>query len=653
MTEIAIQSNEMHHNDTALINNQPIPHGSNMTIQSNHSSVGSFEDVDDDDDTASSQGSADTVATDTIKNEKELPLPTTPPKRRNRALTVTQHNVQQQPQQAIVSSPIENPMADIKEQIHEFMEEGASISDSDSYLSNDDEQTTTRHKRNQSHRSTISSIHSYVSSASNYDLLLARLGGVNHDQIDTTKENGTTELAFDTPSEEIRKSFDRIHHDAVTKGEDEEIDWEFWSKVISDFSGVAKSEPKILSFHIQKGIPPTLRGMIWQLFAKSKNVQLEEQYMQLLKQEAVYEKAIIRDLPKATFNQHDYFVDGDGSDALFNVIKAYSLYDTEVGYSNGLLYITGPLLLNMPEEEAFCVLVQLMNKYNLRGHFLPQSDLLSQRLFQLEGLVADHLPHIQRHFEAHGIRSNVYAYQWFSTLFAFKFPLDTVYRIYDMIFAEGIETLYRFSIALLQKNQSTILSLEFDELINFLKNDLLEVYKNNSNQLVRDAFQVIIATKRLDRLAKDYQIESARANNEAEAIEALRRQNKALADSIRHLETEYGDLNKEHTEVATELITAKMDIARIHDENEALRQQTNDLKKALETLPAEVEARVKEEMEILYTKNAALVERNSALEDQLAYMENMIIEIKAKYTESENEREGLRQRLADLKRLMG
>ena len=131
----------------------------------------------------------------------------------------------------------------------------------------------------------------------------------------------------------------------------------------------------------------------------------------------------------------------------------------------------------MPEEEAFCVLVQLMNKYNLRGHFLPQSDLLSQRLFQLEGLVADHLPHIQRHFEAHGIRSNVYAYQWFSTLFAFKFPLDTVYRIYDMIFAEGIETLYRFSIALLQKNQSTILSLEFDELINFLKNDLLEVYK--------------------------------------------------------------------------------------------------------------------------------------------------------------------------------
>lgn len=157
----------------------------------------------------------------------------------------------------------------------------------------------------------------------------------------------------------------------------------------------------------------------------------------------------------------------------------------------------------------------------------------------------------------------------------------------------------------------------------------------------------------MERLAKDFQVESARANNEAEAIEALKRQNKSLADSIKQMDSNYSELNKEHTQVASELITAKMDIARIHDENEALHQQSNDLKKALETLPGEVETRVKEEMEILYTKNAALVERNSALEDQLAYMENMIIEIKVKYAESESEREGLRQRLTDLKRLMG
>lgn len=706
MTEAAIRSNndilldstkkEEQNNNTSFIMDKDtlITHGSAITVRSQSSSSLADKSAYYSDDAESSHDSIDTIATNednnnsnNKKSEKDV-IETDISNggggtRRRRALTVTQNSraninnreeketeenaeTENKPSGESFSTTTTNTTAvdnnqalhknnEIQDHIQELQQSTSLIgnqndSDSDSYIGDDDDEDSgerRRHQRIESHRSTISSIHSFASSSSNYDLLLARLGSKDGSSstLNTISNTGGPQ--------EIRTSFERVYNEAVCKGEEEDIDWEFWSKVISDFNGVAKSEPKILSYHIQRGIPPSLRGMIWQLFAKSKNVKLEEQYMQLLKEESVYEKAIARDLPKASFINHDYFQLQDGQEALFNVVKAYSLYDTEVGYSQGLLHITGPLLLNMPEEEAFCVLVQLMNKYNLRGHFLPQSDLISQRLYQLEGLVADNFPHIQRHFEAHGVRSNMYAYQWFSTLFAYKFPLDTVFRIYDMIFAEGIETLLRFSLALLEKNQATILSLEFDDLVNYLKNDLLEIYKENSNQLVKDAFQIHIITKRLDRLAKDFQVESARANNEAEAIEALKRQNKALAESIKQLDNSYTELNKEHTEVASELITAKMDIARIHDENEALRQQSNDLRKALETLPGEVETRVKEEMEILYTKNAALVERNSALEDQLAYMENMIIEIKVKYAESENEREGLRQRLTDLKRLMG
>lgn len=101
--------------------------------------------------------------------------------------------------------------------------------------------------------------------------------------------------------------------------------------------------------------------MIWQLFAKSKNVKLEEQYMQLLKEESVYEKAIARDLPKASFINHEYFTDQDGQEALFNVVKAYSLYDTEVGYSQGLLHITGPLLLNV----SFIMCIHVNKRVNM------------------------------------------------------------------------------------------------------------------------------------------------------------------------------------------------------------------------------------------------------------------------------------------------
>ena len=47
-------------------------------------------------------------------------------------------------------------------------------------------------------------------------------------------------------------------------------------------------------------------------------------------------------------------------------------YDTEVGYTQGVAFIVASLLLNMPDEEAFCVLVRLMDSvrsfYTLAPH---------------------------------------------------------------------------------------------------------------------------------------------------------------------------------------------------------------------------------------------------------------------------------------------
>lgn len=61
-----------------------------------------------------------------------------------------------------------------------------------------------------------------------------------------------------------------------------------------------------------------------------------------------HEKLIRRDLPR-TFPTLDYFKeqDGEGQDMLFNVIKAYSLFDTHVGYCQGLHFVVGVLLLHV------------------------------------------------------------------------------------------------------------------------------------------------------------------------------------------------------------------------------------------------------------------------------------------------------------------
>lgn len=52
-----------------------------------------------------------------------------------------------------------------------------------------------------------------------------------------------------------------------------------------------------------------------------------------------------------TFPNHTYFMSpfGPGQLALYNLLKAYSLLDPEVGYCQGLCFIAGVLLLHVSD----------------------------------------------------------------------------------------------------------------------------------------------------------------------------------------------------------------------------------------------------------------------------------------------------------------
>lgn len=87
---------------------------------------------------------------------------------------------------------------------------------------------------------------------------------------------------------------------------------------------------------------------MWQLMSASKDTELEQTYSQLMRLPSIHEKAIIRDLNR-TFPAHEFFNDkaGIGQNNLLNIMKAYSLYDDEVGYCQGMAFVVGPLLLNV------------------------------------------------------------------------------------------------------------------------------------------------------------------------------------------------------------------------------------------------------------------------------------------------------------------
>jgi hypothetical protein len=133
---------------------------------------------------------------------------------------------------------------------------------------------------------------------------------------------------------------------------------EFWGFVMQEFELVSQREQKRLQQAVQAGIPNKLRGPIWGMMSRSKIPELEREFQRLLPLSSPFEKLIQRDLAR-TFPSHPFFADagGRGQEGLFNVVKAYSLFDPEVGYCQGISFVAGPLLINVRAE---CNLITLI-----------------------------------------------------------------------------------------------------------------------------------------------------------------------------------------------------------------------------------------------------------------------------------------------------
>ena len=103
---------------------------------------------------------------------------------------------------------------------------------------------------------------------------------------------------------------------------------------------------------------------------------------------------------------------------------------------------------------------------------------LHLHLYQFERLLEDLEPALYCHLHRRGASPQLYATQWFLTLFAYRFPLQLVLRIYDLILSQGLEiAILKFGIVLMQKNATKLLEMkDMAALTTYLKERLFDVY---------------------------------------------------------------------------------------------------------------------------------------------------------------------------------
>ncbi|XP_061386790.1 ecotropic viral integration site 5 ortholog isoform X1 [Musca vetustissima] len=447
----------------------------------------------------------------------------------------------------------------------------------------------------------------------------------------------------------------------------EEDIWTTWATILNDWDGALKRKNPCVRELVRRGIPHHFRAIVWQQLCGASDAD-KKQYAEYIKATSACEKVIRRDIAR-TYPEVDFFKekDGPGQEALFNVIKAYSLHDREVGYCQGSGFIVGLLLMHMPEEEAFAVLVQIMQQHRMRDMFKPSMSELGLCMYQLENLVQEQIPEMHIHFQQQGFQTTMYASSWFLTLYTTSLSLNISSLIMDVFLSEGMEFIFKVALALLLLGKDTLLSLDMEAMLKYFQKELPKKVEADPDAFFQLAYSIKINTKRMKKMEKEYQDVKKKEQEEMVELRRLRRENRLLKQRNDLLEAESAELadrlvrgqvsRAEEEETSFAIQTELMQLRRsyleishqLENANEEVRglslrlqENNNSRQSSLDELCMKEEA-LKQRDEMV----SCLLEELVKVRQSLAESEDQIRNLKAKVEELEEDKKTLRETTPD------
>uniref|UniRef100_A0A6Q2YSU3 Rab-GAP TBC domain-containing protein n=1 Tax=Esox lucius TaxID=8010 RepID=A0A6Q2YSU3_ESOLU len=436
----------------------------------------------------------------------------------------------------------------------------------------------------------------------------------------------------------------------------EEDSWILWGRIVNEWEEVRKKKEKQLKDLVRKGIPHHFRAIVWQLLCNAQNMPIKDQYSELLKMTSPCEKLIRRDIAR-TYPEHDFFKeDSLGQEVLFNVMKAYSLVDREVGYCQGSAFIVGLLLMQMPEEEAFCVFVKLMQDYRLRELFKPSMAELGLCMYQFECMIQELLPELHIHFQAQSFHTSMYASSWFLTIFLTSFPLPVATRIFDIFMLEGLEIVFRVGLAILQMNQAELIQLDMEGMLQHFQRVIPHQLESGPDKVILAAYNVKYNAKKMKKLEKEYTTIKTKEMEEQVEIKVSGQVTRAQeAEETYLVKRELATVRQQSEETAAQLELAQSTIRELH-QRPLLKGNPHYTEDSVLQLERElVQVRLKEAesqcaLKEMQDKILDIEKRNTSLPDDtnVVRLQEELIAVKLREAEAVTGLKQLRQQVRDL-----
>ncbi|XP_044056822.1 ecotropic viral integration site 5 protein isoform X1 [Siniperca chuatsi] len=399
----------------------------------------------------------------------------------------------------------------------------------------------------------------------------------------------------------------------------EEDSWILWGRIVNEWEEVRKKKEKQLKDLVRKGIPHHFRAIVWQLLCSAQNMPIKDQYSELLKMTSPCEKLIRRDIAR-TYPEHEFFKEKDslGQEVLFNVMK-------------------------MPEEEAFCVFVKLMQDYRLRELFKPSMAELGLCMYQFEYMIQEQLPELHVHFQAQSFHTSMYASSWFLTIFLTSFPLPVATRIFDIFMCEGLEIVFRVGLAILQMNQTELIQLDMEGMLQHFQKVIPHQLDSGPDKVIQAAYQVKYNAKKMKKLEKDYTTIKTKEMEEQVEIKRLRTENRLLKQRIDTLE-------KESASLADRLIQGQVTRAQEAEENYLVKRELATVKQQSEEASAQLEQAKKTIRQLQQQQQPHAKGAPRYSEESVLQLERELVQARLKEAESQCALKEMQDKILDMEK---
>ncbi|XP_034051525.1 USP6 N-terminal-like protein [Thalassophryne amazonica] len=270
---------------------------------------------------------------------------------------------------------------------------------------------------------------------------------------------------------------------------------EKWLKMVKKWDKY-KNSVKMVK-RVYKSIPLQLRGQAWALMLDVQAIKNENEgkYENMKEQAMLYSseiKQIDLDINR-TFRNHIMFMDRFGvkQQSLFHVLSAYSVYNTEVSYCQGMSQIAALLLMFMNEEDAFWALSQLLTnqKHSMHGFFVPGFPKLQRFQAHHDQIISKLIPKLKKHLDKEQMSAGIYSTKWFLQCFIDRTPFTLTLRLWDIFILEGERLLTAMSYTILKIHKKRLLKMSLEELREFLQERIAQTFYA-SDDLVIEQLQV-------------------------------------------------------------------------------------------------------------------------------------------------------------------